>query len=52
MVDEPYFMNNEEWYYYDYSKKKYMLTKKAPKKAKDSYKEFYSQVYGGRGEEI
>lgn len=47
MVDMPYFMTIEEWYYYDYDEKKYKLTKDAPNEAKQSYKEFYLQVYGG-----
>ena len=47
MVDMPYFMTKEKWYYFDYVKKKYVLTNEAPKKAKDSYDAFYAQVYGG-----
>ena len=37
----PYFMENDEWYRYDYKQNKYVLTEKAPKKAKESYEEFY-----------
>lgn len=48
MVDMPYFMENEEWYEYDYSKRKYVLTDKAPQKAKESYKEFYKELEGER----
>lgn len=44
MLDKPYFMNNEEWYYYDFSQKKYRLTDKAPKKAKESYEEYYKEL--------
>lgn len=44
MIDMPYFMTNEKWYYFDYGEKKYKLTKLAPKKAKDSYVEFYKEV--------
>lgn len=51
MTDMPYFMTQEDWYYYDYTLKKYKLTSKAPQKAKDSYKAFYSQVYGGYKDE-
>lgn len=40
---EPYFMENEEWYYYDYEELKYKLTSKAPQKAIDSYNEFYGE---------
>lgn len=43
----PYFMTNDEWYYFDYQKRKYVLTDTAPEKAKDSYKEFYKEVEHG-----
>lgn len=53
MVDMPYFMENEKWYYFDYSKRRYMLTKDAPKKAQKSYDEFYKALEGnyGRGKD-
>ena len=38
---EPYFMKNEEWYYFDEKDFMYKLTNKAPKEAVKSYKEFY-----------
>ena len=41
MLDMPYFMENDEWYYFDGDLKKYVLTDKAPEKAKESYEEFY-----------
>ena len=41
MIDMPYFMENENWYYYDYEKMKYRLTKDAPEKAVKSYEEYY-----------
>lgn len=41
MKDMPYFMENEEWYYFDYKKGKFVLTDKAPEKAVESYKDFY-----------
>lgn len=47
MLDMPYFMNNPDWYYFDYEVKKYKLTDKAPQKAKDSYKEFYKALKEG-----
>lgn len=47
MTDMPYFMTNDEWFRFDLKKRKYVLTDKAPQKAIDSYKEFYSEVYGG-----
>lgn len=40
----PYFMNNKEWYKFDPVKWKYVLTDKAPKKAIDSYNEYYHNV--------
>lgn len=41
-VEEPYFLKNEEWYVYeDYQ---YKLTDKAPKKARESYEEFYKKI--------
>lgn len=47
MIDMPYFMTNEEWYYFDYKKRKYVLTDKAPEKAKESYKEYYKELNYG-----
>ena len=44
MVDIPYFMKNEEWYEYDYASKHFVLTDKAPKKAKESYKQYMREV--------
>lgn len=41
---EPYFMKNKDWYYYDVKTGKYKLTNKAPKKAIDSYNEYYKQL--------
>lgn len=43
MEDEimPYFMENEEWYYYDEKEEIFKLTDKAPEKAKESYRQFY-----------
>ena len=45
MVDMPYFMENDDWYYFDVERGKYVLTPKATQKAKDSYERFYKQVY-------
>lgn len=44
IVDKPYFMTNEEWYYYDEKTFKYKLTTKAPQKAIDSYNEYYKKL--------
>lgn len=41
-VNVPYFFTNKEWYYYDEKEEIYKLTKKATKKAIESYKEFYN----------
>ena len=35
--DMPYFMENEEWFRFDASVKKYVLTSDAPPKAKESH---------------
>lgn len=43
LIDRPYFLEKKEWYYYDKEKMKFFLTDKAPKKAIESYKEFYSE---------
>lgn len=40
-TEKPYFLENEEWYYFDEDEFCYKLTDKAPKKAVDSYNEFY-----------
>ncbi|WP_373244324.1 hypothetical protein [Megamonas funiformis] len=40
-MPKPYFMENKEWYYFDEENFCYKLTDKAPKKAIESYKEFY-----------
>lgn len=40
MLDMPYFMENEDWYEFDFEKKMYVLTDKAPEKAKESYEEW------------
>lgn len=40
----PYFMNEEEWYYYDYGEERYKLTSKATEEAKKSYNEYYGNI--------
>lgn len=37
MLDMPYFMQNKAWYEFDFKKRRYVLTKQAPPKAKESY---------------
>ena len=41
MIDEPLFMQNEEWYYYDFDEKKYKLRDGVPKEVEESYEQFY-----------
>ena len=43
-IDEPYFMTNEEWYYFDTKDKIYKLTDNAPDKEIKRNKEFYKQL--------
>ena len=40
-IDKPYFMTNEEWFYFDEDEWCYKLTGEAPEKAIQSYKEYY-----------
>lgn len=47
MLEMPYFMENKEWYYYDAENEKFVLTDKAPEKAKKSYEEFYKELKNG-----
>lgn len=49
MQSKPYFMSNEEWYYFDDADFKYKLTDKATDEARKSYDEFY---WDGDEEEI
>ena len=44
LLKKPYFMENDEWYYHDDKKNRYYLTDKAPKKAQESYNEFYAEL--------
>ena len=49
-LPKPYFMENPEWFYFDEEDFTYKLTDKAPDKAKKSYEDFYSNIYGGKNE--
>lgn len=40
--EEPYFLSNKDWYYYDEEEFCYKLTDKASKEAIESYEDFYS----------
>ena len=40
-IDKPYFLENEDWFYFDEEEWCYKLTDKAPQKAVESFKEFY-----------
>lgn len=46
-LEQPYFMKNKEWYYLDEEELMYKLTDKAPKKAKESYEEYYEELENG-----
>ena len=39
-IDEPYFMKNDKWYYFDFEDRMYKLTSEAPEKANKSYEEY------------
>ena len=39
--EEPYFLSNKDWFYYDEEEFCYKLTDKATKEAIKSYEEFY-----------
>ena len=39
--EEPYFLSNKDWFYYDEEEFCYNLTDKATKEAIKSYNEFY-----------
>lgn len=41
-LEKPYFLTNNDWYYYDDDEGMYKLTEKATKEAIESYNEFYS----------
>lgn len=43
-LEKPYFMENEDWYRFDEKEFKYVLTDVAPKKAVDSYNDFYKHL--------
>lgn len=47
MVDMPHFMENAEWFYFDVEIGKFVLTDKAPEKAKQSYDEYYKDLSNG-----
>ena len=40
--EEPYFLSNKDWFYYDEEEFCYKLTDKATKEAIKSYEEFYN----------
>ena len=44
MIDMPYFMENDDWYYFDFEEGKYKLTDEAPEEAKESYVEFCKEL--------
>lgn len=50
MQDKPYFMNNKEWYEFDFEKRRFVLTEKAPEKAKKSIEDFYESLKKEHGD--
>lgn len=52
MLEKPYFMEHEEWYYFDEKEFCYKLTEKAPKEAIESYNKFYETLNEGRFQKI
>ena len=44
ILDKPYFMENENWYFFDENEFIYKLTDKATKKAQKSYLDFYNTL--------
>ena len=40
----PYFMTNEDWFEFDFEKRIFVLTEKAPEKAKESYEEYIKEL--------
>ena len=46
-LNEPYFMKNKEWFYFDEKDFCYKLTDKATEEAQKSYKEFYKELENG-----
>ena len=45
-LDKPYFLENKDWYVFNFETNTFELTDEAPKKAIDSYKEFYEKLEG------
>ena len=46
LMEMPYFMEDDEWTYYDEEAGMLKLTDKATKKARESYERFYSSRVG------
>ena len=42
IAEEPFFMTNKNWYYFDEKEFRLKLTDKAPEEARKSYEEFYA----------
>lgn len=51
MITEPYFLTNEDWYYFDEKECRYFLTDEAPEKARKSYVDYYQAVEGDTDED-
>lgn len=44
MRDMPFFMTNKNWYEFDFEKRCFILTDKAPKEAVESYEEYVKDL--------
>lgn len=44
ILEEPYFLTDKSWYYYDMELGKLMLTEDAPEEAVKSYNEYYKML--------
>ena len=43
LIEDPYFLKNKDWYYFDTKQRKIVLTDKAPKEAVESYEKFMNE---------
>lgn len=44
MIDMPYFMTNQNWYYYDFEEKKYKIHENVSEEVKKSYEEYMKEL--------
>ena len=52
IMEEPYFLNNEDWFFYDEEEGEYKLTEEGLKieKVRKSYEDFYIDLKEGDNE--